>query len=395
MAYYAQKNYPDQILGFGPDTIAAAGCLLDAICNLLLRNGITTDPVSLNEWFKSHNIYRSGDLLTWTSITQFAPELRPATAVSYTPMPTSDIAIVQFHYQSVQHPWTADGKPNMIDHYCAVDRIEGGQLFIIDSWDGLVKGPTAYESAYHKPVCWVAYQKSAPAPVIPPTPPAPPVTAPNLSDTYVVVKPLDGFTNASFAATHQQSNSTVAPGKYYVYRRYNSMINITRVAGQPGWWINPADNVLPAPAPVPAPVIVQPPAPTPAPAAPAPVVVTPPTPPNWRASYKPLRQDYFALKTVVIHDLATQQPDAMLNQYDLVHGAGVFTGPDGVRYVRTVESAKNWVWYGLPLAALVPEDEAMPAIRKLTNNLHFRDYLIIGLGKLVGSLERLGQTTKK
>jgi hypothetical protein len=383
MAYYAQKNY-SQILGFGPDTIAAAGCLLDAICNLLQRNGITTDPVTLNEWFKAHGAFIDGDLLAWTSITQFAPEMHVASPVTDSPMPSSDNAIVQFHYQSVQHPWLANGQPNMIDHYCAVDRIENGQLFIVDSWDGLVKGPTAYEATYHKPVCWVTYQKSAPAPAAPPTPPAAPVVAPNLSDTYAVLKPLDGFINASFAAAHQQSNSTVPPGKYYVYRRYTGMVNITRIAGQPGWWINPEDNVMGAPAAPSAPAPVQPPVPAPAPAPVAPAVLTPP---NWKASYKPLRQDYFSLKTLVIHDLDTRRPDVILNQYDLVHGAGVFTGPDGNDYVRTVDSVKSFAWYGLPVAVLLSEAKAMPAIHKLTNNMSFRDYLKISLSHLAGWFE--------
>jgi hypothetical protein len=382
MAYYAQKNY-SQILGFGPDTIASAGCLLVAIDNILQKNGINTDPVSLNEWFKNHDAFIDGDLLSWTSISLYSPEIKANSPVLHSALPGSDNSIVQFHYQSVQHPWSAPDVPNMIDHYCAVDRVENGQLFIVDSYDGLVKGPTSYESTYHKPVAWVTYamaQPPAPAPVSRPTPAAPAV-APNLSDTYSVMVPIPGYTNATFAANHVKSNSTVAPGKYYVYRRDYGMINITRVAGQPCWWINPADNVLPAPtAPQTATTAVTPTLP------PKPVIAAP-APSNWRASYEPLVQDYFALKTIVIHDLATQQPDVMLNQYDLVHGAGTFTGPDGNNYVRTVDSVKSFSWYGLPIAVLLPEEKALPAIHQMMNNMSFRDQLKISLSHLGGWLD--------
>jgi GH25 family lysozyme M1 (1,4-beta-N-acetylmuramidase) len=49
-----------------------------------------------------------------------------------------------------------------------------------------------------------------------------------------------GYVNAGDAAAHRNSNSTVGVGTYSVFNRAQGMVNITRQAGQPGWWIDPA-----------------------------------------------------------------------------------------------------------------------------------------------------------
>lgn len=92
---------------------------------------------------------------------------------------------------------------------------------------------------------------SAPAPAPSPAPaPAPaPQPAPN---TVQVVRPIPGYVTAADAAARKNSNSSVPPGTYAVFNRAQSMINITRQAGVPGWWINPGDLGGGAPVPKPA-----------------------------------------------------------------------------------------------------------------------------------------------
>lgn len=92
-----------------------------------------------------------------------------------------------------------------------------------------------------------ASANGGPAPTPTPTP------APQPSgQTYSLTRAVQGFVTAANAASHSNSNSTVQPGNYAVFSTSNGMINITRVAGVPGWWINPNDNGAPVPAPAPA-----------------------------------------------------------------------------------------------------------------------------------------------
>jgi hypothetical protein len=408
MPYYAQKIYQDQ-LGNGTFTIAEAGCLLTAISNRLLKWGITMPPPQLNQWFKDHHDYIGPDNLSWNSISQFDPLIHFQDSGN-DPMPPSPDAIVKFHYQSIQTPYLLiDGKevPNMVDHFCAIDRISDGQLFIIDSWDGLIKGPAQYEGPYHKPIAWATYVKTvpaaapAPAPAAPAyTPPAAPVVAPPV-EKYKIITKIPGYMTANQAANHLSSNSQVPVDSYYVYNKDAGMINVSPVYGRPGWWINPADNTL---TPIPPPVVPAVPAPAPvapvhneaAQATPAPAASSKTQdPPNWRASYKQHQGNYYALSSMVVHDLSGGRPDVMLHKYDIVPVAGTFIGPDGVLYARSKTSVKNYWWYGVPMNALMLEDELFStatdtATRQATGTMNLRDHLVVLIGKFAGWLERLG-----
>lgn len=165
MAYFAQQNYPQQ-LGAGTlvYTIAEAGCLDTAISNLLVKiNGTGPDPLTLDQFFVARGDFlydtadHTSDDLAWNSITKYDPTIVNQ-GVANGQMPSTSLSIVKFHYNAVQAPHAP------IDHYCAVDHIEGGQLFIIDSWDGLVKSPAQYQSVYGVPVMYGTYVKNNPAP---------------------------------------------------------------------------------------------------------------------------------------------------------------------------------------------------------------------------------------
>lgn len=84
--------------------------------------------------------------------------------------------------------------------------------------------------------CYVDYltdQKPAPTP----TP------QPVSTEKYTVVVTVPAYYTAADAAARRDKRGTVAPGSYYVFNRASGMINVTKTAGSPGSWINPADNV--------------------------------------------------------------------------------------------------------------------------------------------------------
>lgn len=61
-------------------------------------------------------------------------------------------------------------------------------------------------------------------------------------ETYAVNKMLDGYVTAADAKQRKNKKTTVKPGRYFIFKRADGMINVTSVKGAPGSWINPNDN---------------------------------------------------------------------------------------------------------------------------------------------------------
>jgi hypothetical protein len=178
---FAQQNYSQGLGNSTNVTISEAGCLLTSICNGLERmNGSAPDPVTLNNFFINNGVYtwdsidQAADDLNWDSISKFDPTIS-FTGSGQGSVPPSNNAIVKFHYNGVH-----SGLP--IDHYCWVDHVEGNDVYIIDPWDGQVKGPSGYQNVYHLPVAWGTYVKNSPQP------PAPKYTVVEVYDTGKLVQ---------------------------------------------------------------------------------------------------------------------------------------------------------------------------------------------------------------
>ena len=75
------------------------------------------------------------------------------------------------------------------------------------------------------------------APVATPTPT--PQSAPG---TYTVPSATNAYVNAINAVNKVSAAGTVSPGSYYVFNRAQGMVNVTKIQGQPGSWINPNDS---------------------------------------------------------------------------------------------------------------------------------------------------------
>ena len=331
-----------------------------------------------------------------------------------------------------------------------VSKIVGNVVYIIDSYDGIEKSAAQYQTQYHAPVGWATYEYNVPVPAPPAastTTPAAPISIPgNTQDKYLVLTILAGYRSSSQAASRSGENSQVPIGSYFVFNRANSMLNITRVVGQPGWWINPADNVLPAKqsASGPQTYTVEKSIPGYMTSNEAVNHISPNVtvaagtyyvystyhgainvtrkqgapgswinpsdneanganaagngdgsgaPLDWQATYAADKNNYIAKQTITVDDIAKQKQSLTLKQYTPVAIAGTFTGPDDVLYGRTPTSVKNGWWYGIPMTNLELEDEVFntqtnTASRKATNNLKPRDYLVISLAKIKGVFEK-------
>ncbi len=62
--------------------------------------------------------------------------------------------------------------------------------------------------------------------------------------SYKVITQLTGYYTALEAKNQQATNRTgkVYPGTYYIFNISSGMINVTKVKGSPGSWINPGKN---------------------------------------------------------------------------------------------------------------------------------------------------------
>lgn len=81
----------------------------------------------------------------------------------------------------------------------------------------------------------------APSPAVY-VPPKGAMRAPVKVQDYYVCKTILGFSAWTKAAQHKDASGTVSQGKYLVFKQSNTMLNLTKTRGQPGYWINPDDN---------------------------------------------------------------------------------------------------------------------------------------------------------
>lgn len=61
----------------------------------------------------------------------------------------------------------------------------------------------------------------------------------NKNEKYVITNDTPGYYTANDAKTGTNRRTTVQAGTYYVFKRHDGMINVTKRAGSPGSWINP------------------------------------------------------------------------------------------------------------------------------------------------------------
>lgn len=135
---YAQSNYPGVSQGIAPTryTIRDIGCFITSFCNLMSRYGRNIDPPDINAFFRDKNLYIDiddgcRDDVSWDFITKFNPNFTVSALGAGMP-PTKD-AIVKFIYNGGNST-----------HFCLVDHIDGNTVYVVDSWDGVVKNANAY-----------------------------------------------------------------------------------------------------------------------------------------------------------------------------------------------------------------------------------------------------------
>jgi hypothetical protein len=231
-----------------------------------------------------------------------------------------------------------------------------------------------------------------PAPVPPPLPPPPPPVPPSLpkppsgpvvapsTEPYQIIKNISGYTNSSFAINHTTPTVNVAAGSYYVFNRREPALNVTKVPGLPGSWINTLDNV---------------PDPTPEELAAQEAAAAAAEANKWKDSYHafPNPEYYVAMNEVAVPDLEGQRSEKRMRQYDVTIISGTFE-KDGVIYARPQSGTLKGWWYGIPLKnpetgqpnleleSVVFDSKTGTAEHQALKNLSLHDYLVLAVAKI-------------
>ncbi len=158
---YGQVNpaWGGALLGFGPDTIAGAGCYLttDAMIMTWMAQGASgvpmgsiINPLQLNDLYKANGIYVSGDLLPDTALHLAFPNLIELVD-TYTPSGAADLskcdntASTDYVLVFVRFPHGLAGDN---PHFLPVWNYKAGgassTLMVADSYDGVIKPLSHY-----------------------------------------------------------------------------------------------------------------------------------------------------------------------------------------------------------------------------------------------------------
>lgn len=205
--------------------------------------------------------------------------------------------------------------------------------------------------------------------------PTAPITAPS-TETYEVVRTVQGYTSSNLAINHTGNTTNVGSGTYYVFNRRDPAVNVTKTPGIPGTWINETDNV-PYIAPV-APVIT--------------ITPDPVAPPAWHDTYKSFTDSggknvvkkYVALQDTEVVDYDNPDKKSTLKKYDFIILSGEFTFTDGITYGRPYQalSMQPPRFYGIVVNKdnLQEYDDLFSYPPK--KNVKTRDYLALNIDKL-------------
>jgi hypothetical protein len=257
-----------------------------------------------------------------------------------------------------------------------------------------VANRTFNESAH---TCTYALVPIIQAPVVAPpdpvvTPPAAPVTIPSSKTPYVIIKTIPGYTTATRAGNHTppDGDTQISMGSYYIFNTYSgnsNLVNVTKVLGKPGAWINKADNVdTPAPPLTETTVVSM--APTPSST----------TPPDWRTSYQAysspvtyvcMEEDDITISGkpaigYMVKDISGAQPPKPLRWTQEIPISGEFT-KNGQIYFRPQAATAKLLWYGIPdIDPPIIEEESViydpsttTATRQVADTLTFHDYEVL------------------
>lgn len=186
-----------------------------------------------------------------------------------------------------------------------------------------------------------------------PTPTAAPLptgalTVPVLTSQYELIVPVKAYISSTDAKNGTKAvPALLEPGSYIQYPTPETdMIYLSLPTGVK-YWINPADNAVPAPV-TPPPVVDA--GWTPPRSAPLPTP-THPAPPNWKSTYKSFRDIFgevqpIAYKFLVDYDIVEADKGKIIhmNRGDVIEMGGI-VWKDSKEYLRPAGAAQAFTWY--------------------------------------------------
>lgn len=338
---YAQANYLDTI-GNSEITIAEGGSLIVSFCNLLSRWKQPPDPGTLNAIFKRRNEFE----LTPHSLSIYDEQVR--VNAGGTGLLNFSDAIVKFNN----------------DIYCAVDRIEGNQIYIIDSRDASIKAPSQYEGVYGQIMSWAAYtygpRHKSPDGALP---------FPYAKKRRELAEPTKAYSNPIYAKNRSGHVMIFKPGDYREYQEKQGMLLIGN--DEHRYWINP----------LPERKAIQP--------------VDIYEEPKWRDSVETFAPTtYYVNKNLMVVDFESKRRSLPFERGEPITLYGSFVKNDivyGRVLIDTDDPTRQYWWYGINEKDLEAPGEDLDYAtdvheRKVLNRLSAFDYLTLAHAHLTNLL---------
>lgn len=128
---------------------------------------------------------------------------------------------------------TAKGYSNAADAKNGVNQkttVSAGTYYIYKTYNGMLN----LTRTKGVPGSWINPNTVSSTTTAPTTTTKAPTTG-----TYALKYNVSGYTSADLAKANAGSSKTVYAGTYHIYKTYNGMLNLTKVKGSPGSWVNP------------------------------------------------------------------------------------------------------------------------------------------------------------
>lgn len=158
--------------------------------------------------------------------------------VSETPAPTAGIIDIYADVPVYMNASDAQAQKNTVGTYAS------GEYHIYRSFSGMLN-ITRFENV---PGAWINPGQNtdeAPAPEQPAEPQPQPEPSETAADTYELVTSVAVYVTADEAMSGTNAVGQYHKGTYFIFKEFSGSLNLTKVKGEPGAWIDPAANVLP------------------------------------------------------------------------------------------------------------------------------------------------------
>lgn len=213
---------------------AASGCK----AAFLIEHGFHTNPDDVKWLISDENITKIADadcsvICDWFGVKSAASSVSGGTI---SVVPGNEISSTEKYTVYIDIPkYTNAGNAKQRDSSLSCGTLNDGEYYIYKKYDGMINLTKTIGIAG----AWInpednKKQEQSPSQA----------DKVETSEKYEVYKTIKKYSNASDAKNMTNNIGSSNPGVYYIYKKYEGMINLSTVKNTAGFWMNPEQNVF-------------------------------------------------------------------------------------------------------------------------------------------------------